>query len=236
MSEVKIARFVGIEACKSIFSEKSTFVLRSPEYYRRLYETSGGGDPKGDRDEGRAKTVDGGTAEFTGFVVSCWTTLKGSEPTHDEWDIFKADNQNVVAIISTPNKVCEFLDRTLETDRERGNRRFPFLPVQHKKVDYEKVDVDHTNITDVVPFVKGERFKKEQEYRFVLIYLWPLLIDSFIFGGGIGYMEKCYVNPEISTEHKDALRLILITAMCGYGNFNDKKMPEIFANSDILLP
>ena len=74
MSEVKIARFVGIEACKSIFSEKSTFVLRSPEHYRRLYETNEGGTDKGDRAEGCADTIDGGTAEFTGRV----THLTGS--------------------------------------------------------------------------------------------------------------------------------------------------------------
>ena len=89
MSEGKIARFVGIEACKSIFSERSTFVLRSPEHYRRLYEITAGGNTKGDRDEGCANTIDGGTAEFTGFVASCWTKLKGSEPTTYEWNIFK---------------------------------------------------------------------------------------------------------------------------------------------------
>jgi len=70
MSEVKIARFVDIKACKSIFSENSTFVLRSPEHYRRLYEITAGGNTKGDRDEGCANTIDGGTAEFTGFVAS----------------------------------------------------------------------------------------------------------------------------------------------------------------------
>ena len=48
MSEFKIARFVGIEACRSIFSENSTFVLRSPKHYWRLYETSEGEDTKGD--------------------------------------------------------------------------------------------------------------------------------------------------------------------------------------------
>jgi hypothetical protein len=109
MTEVKIARFVDIEACKSIFSEKSTFVLRSPEHYRRLYETSNG--EKGDKYEGCAHTVDGGTHEFTGFVASCWTKLEETEPTPKEWNIFKENEQNIVAIISTPSKVCEFLDK-----------------------------------------------------------------------------------------------------------------------------
>lgn len=143
MSEIKIARFVNIEACKSIFSEHSTFVLRSPEHYRRLYETTNG--EEGDRNEGYAKTVDGGTAEFTGFVVSCWTKLKGTEPTPDEWDIFKEKEQNIVAIVSTPRKVCEFPDKVLETKRERTKRRFPFWPVEHKEVDYDPPNnVDHT--------------------------------------------------------------------------------------------
>ena len=42
MSEVKIARFVDMAACKSIFSDYSTFVLRSSKYYRRHYETGRG--------------------------------------------------------------------------------------------------------------------------------------------------------------------------------------------------
>jgi len=135
MSEAKIARFVGLEACKSIFSENSTFVLRSPEHYRRLYETTEGGNAKGDRDEGCADTVDGGTAEFTGFVDSCWTMLKGSEPTRNEWDIFKENEQNIVAIVSTPSKVCEFLNKAIETDTERTKRRFPFWSVRQSQYE-----------------------------------------------------------------------------------------------------
>jgi hypothetical protein len=235
MSEIKIARFVDIEACKSIFSEKSTFVLRSPEHYRRLYEITAGGNTKGDRDEGRSNTIDGGMAEFTGFVVSCWTKLKGSEPTTDEWNIFKKNDQNIVAIVSTPSKVCDFLDKALETKKERPYRRFPFLPTKHKKVNYDKVHVDKNNIFDVVPFTKSAQFSEEQEYRFVLMYLWPFLIDSFIFGGGVDYMEKCFANPQIKKESKIELRLILDNAMAGYGDFSDKKICDIIANSDILF-
>jgi len=236
MSEVKIARFVDIEACKSIFSEHSTFVLRSPEHYRRSYETTSG--EKGDRNEGCAHTVGGGTAEFTGFVVSCWTKLKGTEPTHDEWDIFKKNEQNIVAIISTPSKVCEFLNSVLETNKERKNRRFPFWPVEHKEVDYDPPNnVDHTNITDVVPFVKDKKFVNQQEYRFILKYAQhPHLIDSYIFCGGIDYMEKCFANPGMTKkEDKERLQLILMNAMCGYGDFTDKKMGDIIANADILF-
>ncbi len=237
MSEVKIARFVGIEACKSIFSEKSTFVLRSPEHYRRLYETTEGGNEKGDKDEGRAYTVDGGTAEFTGFVVSCWTNLKGTKPTREEWDIFKKNEQNIVAIVSTPSKVCEFLNKSLETKKERTKRRFPFWPAKHNEVKYEKVQhVDHTNISDVVPFTKGAHLAKQEEYRFALPYSEvPHVIDSYIFSGGIDYMEKCFVNPEIGKKDKETLLLILMNARCGYGDFSGKKMDEIIANVDILF-
>jgi len=235
MSEVKIARFVGIEACKSIFSENSTFVLRSPEHYRRLYETSEGEDTKGDRDEGIAKTVDGGTAEFTGFVASCWTKLKGSKPTSEEWNIFKENEQNIVAIVTTPSKVCKFLDEMLETNKENTNRRFPFHPVEHKGVSYEKEHVDHTNITDVVPFIKDVQFSKQKEYRFVLTYGWPNLIDSFIFCGGTDYMEKCFANPKMCKEKKKELQLIIMKAMAGYGDFSDKDMGNIIANADVLL-
>jgi hypothetical protein len=234
MSEFKIARFVGIEACKRIFSEKSTFVLRSPEHYRRLYETNEGETDKGDRAEGCAETLDGGTAEFKGFVASCWTKLRESEPTSDEWDIFKENDQNIVAIVSSPSKVCKFLDKARETDKECTNRRFPFHPVEHKGVSYEKEDVDHTNITDV-SFMKGKQFTKQQEYRFVLTYGWPNLIDSFIFCSGIDYMEKCFANPEICKEQKEKLRLIIMKAMAGYGDFEDKEMADIIANADILF-
>jgi hypothetical protein len=235
MSEVRIARFADMEACRSIFSDHSTFVLRSAEHYRRLYETNEGRTAKGDRDEGCADTVNGGTAEFTGFVASCWTILKGTEPNRDEWDLFKENEQNIVAIVSTPSKVCAFLNEALETDEERTQRRFPFLPVDHGEVKYEKVHVDHTNITDVVPFTKGAQFTEQKEYRFVLKYGWPYLIDSFIFCAGIDYMEKCFANPEIQREDKQKLRLILMNAMCGYGDFTDKKMGDIIANVDILF-
>lgn len=235
MSEFKIARFVGIDACKSIFSEKSTFVLRSPEHYRRLYETNEGGTAKGDRAEGCADTIDGGTAEFTGWVASCWTKLKGSKPTSDEWDIFKENEQNIVAIVSTPSKVCEFLNKALETNKERTKRRFPFWPVENMEVKYEKVHIDHTNITDIVPFTKGTQFAEQEEYRFVLKYGWPNVIDSLIFCGGIDYMEKCFANPEMCKEQKEKLRLIIMKAMAGYGDFEDKEMGDIIANADILF-
>jgi hypothetical protein len=126
------------------------------------------------------------------------------------------------------------LDKSLETDKKSTNRRLPFHPVEHKEVNYEKEHVDHTNISDVVPFRKREQYKEQKEYRFVLKYGFPHLIDSFIFCGGIDYMEKCFANPEMIKEDKERLLLILMNAMCGYGDFSDKKMGEIIANADVL--
>ncbi|MDD5135235.1 MAG: hypothetical protein PHP01_07485 [Phycisphaerae bacterium] len=235
MSEVKIARFLDIKACESIFSENSTFVLRSPEYYRRLCETTESGNTKGDRDEGSAKTVDGGTAEYRCFVLSCWTKLKGTMPTPDEWNIFKEDEQNIMAIISTPSKVCDFINKALET--ERTERRLPFWPVKHEEVKYGKAPcIDHTNIHKVVPFRKGEQFAKQEEYRFIMEYSsYPHRIDSYIFSGGIEYMEKRFANPDMNKEIKEKLGLILSNARAGDGDFSDMKRSEIIANADILF-
>ncbi|MCJ7730166.1 MAG: hypothetical protein MUO27_09860 [Sedimentisphaerales bacterium] len=227
MSEVKIARFADAEACKSIFSERSTFVLRSPIYYQRMFEASGGDE--GDKKEGRPDTANG-TSEFTRWVVSCWTILKGNEPTEEEWDIFKKKDRNIVAIISTPNKVCGFLNKNL--------KGLPFHQVEHRGVEYdkEKVNVDHTNFPSIVPFAKDKQFTKEKEYRFALTYGWgPQLIDSLIFCGGIDYMEKCFANPEMKKEDKGILRLTIDKAMAGYGDFTGKKMGDIIANANILF-
>jgi hypothetical protein len=239
MPEIKIARFMGIEACRSVFSENSTFVLRSPQYYRRLYETAGGGDGKADRNEGKAKKPRGGTAEFTDFVTSCWTMLKGSEPTPYEWDIFKKDEQNVVAIVTTPSLVCQFLNRVFRLDKDPTERRFPFLSLDHRPATYEKQDTDHTNITDVVPFSKDPGFIDQQEYRFVLKYAWPSVIDSFIFCAGVDYMERRddnrlnnFANPNMSRQNKMKLLTTLLTACAGYGDFASRQICEI--TSDVL--
>jgi hypothetical protein len=234
MSEMKIARFIGIEACKSVFSEKSTFVLRSPEYYRRLYETTARGDTKGDRNEGIAEKIGGGTAEFTGFLASCWTRLKGSEPTCREWDIFKKDEQNVVAIVTTPRLVSEFLNKTLRLDEDPAKRRFPFLSLDHRGVSYEMQAIDHPSISDVVPFTKDAAFVDQQEYRFVLKYAGLPVIDSLIFCAGVDYMERRadnrlnnFANPHMSPQNKKHLRKAILTARAGYGDFASRQICEI---------
>ena len=228
MSEIKkIARFVDIEACKSIFSERSTFVLRSPIYYQRMYEISGGSG--GDKKEGRPDTAKG-NSEFIRWVVSCWTILKGNEPTDKEWGIFEEDKRNVVAIISTPSKVYEFLNKNL--------RGLPFHQVKHRRVEYDKdkVNVDHTNFPFVVPFAKGKQFTKEKEYRFALTYGWgPQLIDSFIFCGGIDYIEKCYVNPKMRKKVLLKLLSSVDNARAGYGDFRGKNLGDVIANENIFF-
>jgi len=226
MSEVKIARFVGIEACKSIFSDKSTFVLRSPEHYQRLYETSEG--TIGDKDE---------SPGYLGYVMSCWTKLKTSKPTRKEWDIFKKDNQNIVAIISTPNKVCDFLNRVLQTDKyHTEKRRFPFYPVVCREVNYKRPDnINHTNIADIEPFTKDEKFTKENEYRLILKYTCPYVIDSLILCGGIDYMEKCFANPDMCKKQREELQPIILYPGDGYGDFEDKQMDKFIANFNDLF-
>ncbi len=234
MSEIMFARFVGIEACKSIFSDKSTFILRSPEHYIRWYETSEGKTDKGDKDEGSADTTDNGTAnDGKAWVISCWTILDGDEPTSDEWNIFEKDDKNIVAIVSTPSKVCKFLEKTFETDKEQTKRKFPFYSVEPGKVKYGN-KIDPAKIIDAVPFNKDVQFEKQQEYRFVLRCYFPNIIDSLIFCGGIDYMEKCFANPEMCTEKKYELRQILEIARCGYGDFEGKEIREIIDNADFL--
>jgi hypothetical protein len=131
---------------------------------------------------------------------------------------------------------CKYSQKSLETNEERTKRRFPFHPVVHREVKYGKVHVDHTNITDVVPFTKDAKFIEQKEYRFVLTYTeYPLTIDSFIFCNGIDYMEKCFANPKMRKEQKEELRLIIMMAMSGYGDFSNKKMGDIIANVDDIF-
>ena len=236
MSEARIARFVDMNACKSIFSEHSTFVLRSPVYYRRFYGEGG------DERELRIRKADGGSAESSclGVVLSCWTILDGDAPTAEEWNIFP---NTVVAIISTPDRVCAMLKEAFEMESAgmRCGRRFPFKSVEHGTVAYadevaEEIGFD--NIWEKTVFTKRLRFAQEKEYRFVLPYTFePHAIDSYIFipHDPKDYMDNCFADPAMCREDKHNLYCILGNAMCGYRHFARKKMGEIIANADILL-
>jgi len=234
MSEVRIARFVDMQACKSIFSDTSTFVLRSSEYYMREHETS-----RGDERELEVSLSDGGSASSQGVVLSCWSLLDEGTSILDEWDIFP---DSVVAIISTPSRVCTFLESAFEIEFRtmRDRRRFPFIFIEHKPVTYadevaEEITPD--NIMDITVFTKRLRFAKQKEYRFALPYsMVPHVIDTYTFAKTPGdYIEECFANPKMSKEDKEMLRLILLQAMAGYGYFCDKKMCEIIANANILF-
>lgn len=137
-----------------------------------------------------------------------------------------------MAIVSTPEKVAGFLNKVFKTDKESSL----FYPVEHRKVKYKPEPVDHTNIRKRVPFIKQTIFEKENEYRFVLRYGWEPQIDSFIFFGGIDYMETCYTNPSMCKKQKQDLLLIVEEAICAYGDFHQKKIHDIFANADNILP
>jgi hypothetical protein len=230
MAEVKIARFIGIDACKSVFWENSTFVLRSPEHYRRLYETTAGADTRGDRSEGTAEKIGGGSADLTCFLASCWTKLQRTEPTRREWDVFKKDEQNVVAIVTTPTLLSEFLNKALQLEGDPAQRRFPFLSLDHREVSYEEQDIDHANISAVVPFTKNGDFKDQQKYRFVLKYAGLPVIDSLIFCAHYGYVERRddgrlfnFANPEMCPQNKKELLTALLTAGAGYGDFANRQ-------------
>lgn len=234
MSDVRIARFVGMEACKSIFSDYSTFVLRSSEYYKRNYETD-----RGDDRELEVRHTGGGTAEVSGFVLSCWTLLDCDYPTRKEWDIFQ---NSVVAIVSTSSRVCTLLEKVFEIEHGKrpDNRRSPFIYVDHKAVTYSDEvaeKITSKNIMDIPVFTKRIKFEKQKEYRFAL----PCrqithVIDSYIFTTTPDdYMEKCFANPGMDKKDKGELHSILLNATCGYGFFSDKEMSEIIANANILI-
>jgi len=229
---VRIARFVDMKACKCIFSEFSTFVLRSATHYRRRYETD-----RGDAQELRARTADGGSAEVTSVALSCWTMLDGDEPTQDErgeWNIFP---DSVVAIVSTPDRVCTFLKEAFEIGKGDA-RRHPFWCVEHKPVQYgvaEEITFD--NIWEEVAFTKRNlpKFTKQKEYRFALPFnRVPHAIDSYIFTMQPEYMDKCFANPKMK-ESPDELRTILGRATAEYGHFYGKKLGEIISNTDVLF-
>lgn len=238
MPEVKIARFVDLDACRSIFSETSTFVLRSAEYYRKHY----------DERELIVRDRFGGEGETSCFVLSCWTMLAGDEPTRDEWGIFLDRDESghsrerVMAIVSAPSRVHAFLERAFELEDEKTQvrQRYPFIRVADRAVTYadevaEEIGPD--NIMDLTAFTKRLRFAKEKEYRFAMPCGGvPHVIDTYIFARAPDeYMDKCFVNPQMGAGDKGQLQQIIQNATCGYGHFGDKKPYQVIANVDDLF-
>ncbi len=195
---------------------------------------------RGDESEPEVQLAGGGSAEAPGFVLSCWTMLGGDKPTPKEWEIFP---DSAVAIISTPDKVCKFLEKAFRTGEVKGpcRPRYPFICVNHKAVTYaDEVaeEITPESIMDIVPFTKRLGFKKEKEYRFAVAYSpAPHFLDTYIFIAmhSDDYMDTCFVNPAMCTQDKNELHSVLVTAMCGYGSFEGKSLSEIIANADVVL-
>ena len=119
--DFKIARFIDLSACKKIFSDYSTFVLRSPQHYRNIEDEQKRDKTKGKRDkaEGYIEHKDElgrvGHSERMCYLISCWTKLEGELPSDDEWKIFGEDH--IMALISTPDKCRASLLGQVRTSR-----------------------------------------------------------------------------------------------------------------------
>jgi len=226
--DIKIARFIDIDACKQVFSESySTFLLRSHKYYWHIEDTA-----KQDKTEFQVQG-ENGTMETGYALLNCWTILDGDEPSDEEWKIFKKDSP-VVAIVSSPKKVCDFLYATLNIKRENG-RSHPFFRIERKEVDYKEKVKGKATIQDAI-FTKDKKFEEEKEYRFAVFYSAMFHeINTYIFHAQNPdeYMGKCYFNP--SSSGAEALLNTILSATAGYGPFDRKKLCDIIANSDIFI-
>lgn len=162
--DFKIARFVDLFACKKIFSDYSTFVLRSPEHYRNIED-----DKKRDKAEGSIKHKDKhgriGHSERMCYLISCWTKLDGDVPSDDEWSIF--DDSQIMALISTPEKVKNCIEKKLITVKSDNSYSLCWK-VYHKKVDYYKKGTYQNQNKVFDGFHKDNYFSKQEEYRFVV--------------------------------------------------------------------
>ncbi len=234
MSETKIARFVDEDACKSIFSDKPTFVLRSFEYYRNLIEERGeecGEERRCDSKEGECDLVGGGTAATYHWLISCWTRLEGDEPTKEQWCQFP---DSVVAIISTPEKVSSFLEKAFDINQGRlpCQQRFPFMHVEHEEVEYvdEVQEVNFENIIDKTVFTKREKFDGQKEYRFALPYSATVAhsIDSYIFATyKVDYVDTLLPDPQMSEERNKELQELWWQTKSDYAPFNNRQLSKI---------
>jgi hypothetical protein len=229
---IRIARFIDIEACKEVFSESySTFLIRSHKYYWHMENPE-----KQDKTEFQ---VQGEESHMeTDFVLlSCWTILDGDKPTEKEWAIFE---KAVVAIVSSPQKVYDFLNKTLNIERKDG-RSHPFFRIDHKKVNYidkreEKLNGNPT-ILDAI-FTKDKRFENHKEYRFGVCYsavYHEIITYIFSTHNPDDYIDKCYFNPNITKSDASKLLNIVSCATAGYGGFSGKRLCDIIANSGDLI-
>ena len=235
---IRIARFIDIQACKEVFSESySTFLIRSHKYYWHIEDTD-----KQDITEFQVQG-ENGHMEAGSALLSCWTILKGNEPTEEEWKIFEKDSPEkapAVAIVSSPQKVYDFLYKTLNIEIKDG-RSHPFLGIESKEVRYidkrEEKLKDRPTISDAI-FTKDKKFIKESEYRFAVYYMRIFHeINTYIFHAQnpYEYMDKCYFNPSSTKENASELWNTIGSAVADYGPFYGKKPCDIIANIDDLF-
>ena len=160
----KIARFINLSACKKIFSDYSTFVLRSPEYYRNIED-----EQKRDKAEGSIKHKDKhgriNHSEAMCYLISCWTKLDDDVPSCDEWKIFGEDH--ILALISTPAKVKNCIEKKLITVKPDNVPSLCWM-VGHREVIYYKEGTSQDQNKVFEGFHKNDYFWKEKEYRFVV--------------------------------------------------------------------
>lgn len=162
--DFKIARFIDLSACKKIFSDYSTFVLRSPKHYRNIED-----EQKRDKADGYIKHKDKhgriGHSERMCYLISCWTKLDGDVPSCDEWKIFGEDH--MLALISTPEKVNNCIEKKLITVKPNNVRSLCWR-VDHREVHYYKKGTNQDQNKVFEGFHKDNFFRKEKEYRFVV--------------------------------------------------------------------
>ena len=232
--DIKIARFIDINACKQVFCESySTFLIRSHKYYWHIEDTD-----KQDKTEFQVQG-ENGTTETGYALLSCWTILKGDKPTEEEWKIFEKDSP-VVAIISSPQKVYNYLHSKLDIERKNG-RTYPFFRIEKDEVRYidkrkEKLKGIPT-ISDAI-FTKDIRFISESEYRFAIFYSAVFHeINTYIFHtqDPYDYIDKCYFDQNSTKTIADELLIIILSATAGYGPFYGKEPFEIIENINDLI-
>jgi len=204
MDDFKIVRFVDLKACKRIFSEDSTFVLGSHKHYRYIEGI------KQDTKEGIIKIKNIHANSPCNCLISCWTRLETGKLTEDDWNIFTTnEDKPMLAFVSTPKKVEDFLKCTL--DIKSGNL---FFLIDKGKVIYYTQD---TKLPDdkhfwKLGFYKKQEFCNEREYRFVLVYTtFHHSIDfyTFITHNPECYYDEIFYNPKASIEDARELDKIL---------------------------
>jgi hypothetical protein len=197
MNNNNIVQFVPMCPASSLISENSTFCLRSLRYYKLIED----GNLVGDRRESMV-VLSNRHSELGGTtLVSCWTQLKGDLVSGDDWNL-SPHGKNVVAIISTIDKVSTVLEKAAEGLLK--NWRFEHKPVQYYD---EHTAPNDSNISEL-PFWKRNTYRTQREYRFAFrsdsskSHLQTLI---FYVPEPQGYIDKIQFGPEMRMEDIERL-------------------------------